>query len=122
MYFDEEAHLLKLAIENCEHELKKAKWDLFCYENHAVLFQNNLRQGVDLEMPLEVRVLIPQSPLEKCAFDQTRLKIVSPIYGGSDIKDNASYQCPKCRIYYRQQLTTQDQEDHSKRMSKMVFS
>lgn len=108
-------------INNAERKLKEAKWDLWCYDNRFKLSDKGLTPGRDFAFGTLDYVLHSEISLDSCVFDDSKLNIVSPIIGGSDIRDSAIYECAKCNLKYIAPLNKKDQKAKDKRMREMRY-
>jgi len=115
VHIDHERRGLLNSIGNAEDGLEEAKWDLFCYDNDQKLKEYNLTPTIALPFASFERVLHSDVGLEKCVFDDSKLRMAAPIIGGTDMEDSTIYECKKCKVKYMTPLTEKDKKEKEMR-------
>ena len=81
VYIDPERQRLISAVRNAKDAVEEETWNLWLYDNGQKLYEHKLRDGRTYAFGTNDRVLLSESPLEKCPFDNRKLTIIFPIIG-----------------------------------------
>jgi hypothetical protein len=123
VYIDHEKMRLERAVNDAETGVVNAKWALWCYNNRAKLHEHGLEAGSTMlfEGYPGRNALVSKVGLEKCVFDNQKLKMVAPIMSGSQQEDTTIYECPKCKLNYISPLNAKDKKVHERRMKQVRY-
>ena len=108
--YDERRQELIGIVNRTEEALENANFDLFCYDKKEVLSRKELKQGRNFHYTPPLNVLVSETPIERCAFDNKIVKRMGLVFGGSEKKDTTIYRCPKCSVHYQSPLNAKDEE------------